>query len=237
LTVRYPNLLKGGGGYHLAGEVEICSNEIFKNLVELVLPLLEVGGECMRVVLPPQPRYLFNGCCRLVSHCTNIGSDGYASKLLGDTVALRALLKKMLLPKLSHKGKFWILDSCAALVDPSGLAIPERLKGLGGVSAYDGVHQTAGGYQTIAANIFSSIRDLSKGTIGKPNLTVQGTSALSVAGGARTFTWHGFHSPIGARIPPALAHAKRSDRERIHRNFSPYARGGQGGGFFKKHRN
>jgi len=147
------------------------------------------------------------------------------------------MLKKMLLPKLAHKGKFWIMDSCAALVDPSGLAIPERLKALGGVSAYDGVHQTAKGYETIATNILSSIRDLSKGMIGKPNLMVQGTSALSVTGGARSFTWHGFHSPIGARIPHAHAHVKRSDRERIHRNFTPYSRGGQGGGYFKKYRN
>ena len=160
-------------------------------------------------------------CCRSSGHCTNIGTEGYASKLLSDTIALRAMLKKTLLPKLAHKGKFWILDSCAALVDPAGLAIPERLKALSKVSAFDGVHQTVGGYQNIATNIVSSISDLTKGMIGKPNLLVHGTSALSVAGGTRWFTWHGFHLPIGARAAHAHAHVKRIDRDRIHRNFSP----------------
>jgi len=192
----------------------------------------------MRVMLPPQPRYLFNGCCRSAGHCTNIGTEGYASKILGDTIALRAMLKKILLPKLAHKGKFWIMDSCAALVDPAGMAVPERLKALSEVCAFDGVHQTVGGYQNIATNIVSSISDLTKGTIGRPTLSVQGTSAVSVSGGLRRFTWHGFHSPNGARAPPAHAHLKRNDRDRIHRNFSPYSRGGQGGGgFLKKGRN
>jgi len=144
------------------------------------------------------------------------------------------MLKKILLPKLAHKGKFWIMDSCAALVDPAGMAVPERLKALSEVCAFDGVHQTVGGYQNIASNIVSSISDLTKGTIGRPTLSVQGTSAVSVSGGLRRFTWHGFHSPNGARAPPAHAHLKRNDRDRIHRNFSPYSRGGQGGGFPQK---
>jgi len=70
-TFRYENWdgsvfmpVKSGGGYHLPGTVTVCTDSIFSRQVENVLPLLGSCPDAPRIILPPQPRYLFSGCCK-----------------------------------------------------------------------------------------------------------------------------------------------------------------------------
>ncbi len=72
----------GGGGYHLLGEVHMVSDTGISELINMVLPLLIAACALLTVIMPPLPRYVFVGCCRDTSHSTNVGMDGYSSKIL-----------------------------------------------------------------------------------------------------------------------------------------------------------
>ena len=135
--------VKMGGGYHLAGEVGVCSDSIFGKQIDTVMPLLEVMDVPYRVVIPPQPRYLYSGCCQDESHCTNLGQQGHAEKLMGEILHLREVLKRKLVSKL--EGRFWVTDSCMATNVASDKTAKDRAESLRAVSAKDGVHFTQRG--------------------------------------------------------------------------------------------
>ena len=94
----------------------MCSEVIFTKLVETVLPMIEASRGSMCIILPPQPRYLFNPCCADQSHCTNLPEEGHAGKILSATAKLRGVLKRKLGPAL--KGSHWVLDTCVGVQDP-----------------------------------------------------------------------------------------------------------------------
>jgi hypothetical protein len=219
---------KGGGVHHLAGSVHVCDEKIFAKLIEIAGPLFDLWPDCLRIVVPPQPRYLFNGCCVDPSHCTNIGKDSYTDKLLGAVIGLRALLKKVLSRRLA--GNFRIVDSCCAILKAADMQIKDRVLALQPLMADDNVHLSSEGYKNCASNIdhavtFAQARRNTPRLQNRPNF-------LSVSGQKR-FHWRGFTSPVGATSKVSgRASLIKSPRDRPHKSL-PYSRGGGGGGIWK----
>ena len=68
---------KMGGSYHLAGEVTICDQDIFRNLMDMISPILDAAPGRLRILIPPSPRHLFSPCCLAPSLCSNIGKANH----------------------------------------------------------------------------------------------------------------------------------------------------------------
>jgi hypothetical protein len=83
---------KVDGKYHFEGDITICTlanlKSIFKNLKPALLKC-----RCHLVLTPPLPCHLHNGCCSSRDHCTNVGSEKHAEKMLGslNTTLLQAV--------------------------------------------------------------------------------------------------------------------------------------------------
>ena len=179
----------------------------------------------MKILIPPQPRYLFSGCCRDKGHCTNVAKPDHASTLLGSTMHLREVLKKKLVGKLS--AKFWICDSCLAGSFNPNCTITERKASLESVFTADGVHFTTVGYRNIAKNISEVVKDLAAGLVGKASLKTSAVPSV-VSGMGRTHFWRGISSPVGSNKPSSIPHHhKYRDKSR---STTPYSRFGGGGG-------
>jgi len=86
--------LKGVGGFHLPGKVSVCSEEIFTNLLDIAKPVIDATVGTIRLIVPPQPRHLFDPCCVDRSHCTNMGDPSHAGTVLAANLKLRAVLKR-----------------------------------------------------------------------------------------------------------------------------------------------
>jgi len=217
--------MKVGGGYHLAGDVKVCTDSILGKQVDTVLPLLEAVDVPLTVVIPPQPRYLHNGCCLAEDHCTNMKKPGYAEKLMGEVLHLRDVLKRKLVGKLD--GKFWLTDSCMASTVASDKTARERAESLRAVSAQDGVHFTAEGCKIYAQNIVDTVLNWCTGT----NRKKQNTSSYPVAGPGRVSNhyWKGVTSPVGSAKPTFFNQHHHKQRREKQTKFSPYYRGGGGG--------
>ena len=127
------NPVKGAGGYHIPGEVGVCTDSIFTKLIETVMPLMDAHPDCMKIIVPPQPRYVFSPCCMDTAHCTNVGSPTHAEAIVSSTIRLRNILKRKLVGKV--KGVFWVLDTYCWVDDPQDKQLPEKLSELKGVSA------------------------------------------------------------------------------------------------------
>jgi hypothetical protein len=192
-------------GYHLPGRVVVCNSENLKKQIEVAGTLLESAHDSIKVIVPPAPRYLFSPCCENPSHCTNIGEESHAEKLLGETIALRSVLKKALLPR--GLGRMWIVDTCYMVADVDDSTVTERLKCLKNLSSPDGVHFTVTGYNNMAENLSKSVADLQTGKVGKFRKNISAAPSLHVAGSAggekpsssaARYHWHGFNSPNGS---------------------------------------
>jgi len=171
---------KEHGGYHLPGEVQVCTDEIFKKLVETVLPLIDCVPGHFKVIFPPQPRYMFAPCCDAKDHCTNLANPSHQDILLGGNLRLRALLKKQLCD--SHRDKFWVADTCMQVRFVQDKAVQERVALLKLVSAIDGVHFTMEGYRNVAKNVADIVRNFECGKQGKNPLFGRKSAAFSVTG-------------------------------------------------------
>ena len=203
----------------------MCPEPIFKNLLDLVLPVLGASPSLSRVIIPPQPRYLFSKCCSNEGHCTNVGKEGHAEQLLGDTIGMRSQLKKVVLSNLSGKTRFWVADTCSVIDDPAQKNITERVKALREVSLKDGVHFSPEGYKTMSRAIGTMVQDVNTGSVGNCNSNLRKSGLSLVSGGTKKFSWHGFCSPVGAHGPNWPQFSKSGGKERFHKHFSPYSRG------------
>jgi hypothetical protein len=211
---------KGQGGYHLQGEISVCSEDIFNRLIDAILPVLDLIAGNLLVILPPQPRYLFSPCCGDRGHCTNVGTDGHADRILGATSKLRTVLKKRLLGRTA--GLHWVTDTCSAVPESVQGNAAEKLQFLKGCSAQNGVHYTREGYVNIAKTISVTIQKLQTGDIGRAKNS--GASAVHVSGSGRRFFWRGFSSPVGSSLPVPGKAWNRPGKDRPHWAYSPYSR-------------
>jgi hypothetical protein len=210
-----------GGGYHLPGEVGVCNDQIFGKLVDAVIPVLDVTKGCMRIVIPPQPRYLYSPCCNDRNHCTNVGSAAHAVSLLTSTIHLRAVLKKKLNAML--RGGHWIPDSTIMLVESEDKVATDRLADLKRVSNSDGVHFTHEGYRNWAFAITKIVGDL-QNSISDSLFPKQDAASISIAGssGQGRHFWRGFCSPTGSRKHNLGASWSKSIKNRPHNFTGPY---------------
>jgi len=220
--------IKIGGGYHLAGDVTVCSDTIFAKQIDTVLPLLNTAPESLRIIIPPQPRYLFHGCCTSEDHCTNIKNQDHAEKLMSGVIHLRDTLKRRVVGKLGEK--FWLADSCMASEISHDKTSKDRAESMRTVSAADGVHYATGGYLTYAKKIITVLDDYACGKVGTSKKGSR--TACTVAGSSRiqSHYWRGISSPIGSSKPTSFGLPNNKFRRDKQTKFSPYSRGGGGGG-------
>ena len=206
---------KSAGGYHLKGEIVVCNDDIFDKLSDVVLPLFEMADSVPIVVFPPQPRYLFNGCCNDDTHCTNLKKEGFSESMLKTTIKLRTLLKKKLESKRS--GPYRVMDTCAAVPEPAAKSVNDKLTELPAVSAKDGVHLTKVGYVNMTANLVHAIGMVQEGHTGKI-----GSAAVSYVTGSGRHHWRGFTSPVGSKLAGHQHGMHKWERSRPHHNHGPY---------------
>ena len=76
-------------GFHLLGEIQTCADSVFVKLCEIVCPLFEAVPGQMRIVIPPQPRYVFGGCCADPTHGPNSRMESYPETRMTSFSALQ----------------------------------------------------------------------------------------------------------------------------------------------------
>jgi lysophospholipase L1-like esterase len=202
-------------GYHLIGKIMVCSEAIFGRLLDAVLPLIEAAGEVPVIILPPQPRYLFSGCCEDSTHCTNLKKEGHGESVLSATLKLRGVLKKRLEKCLSIQ--YRILDTCGAIVDAPDKSVSTKLAELPGLMAKDGVHWTKEGYKNLASNVVLAVQRLQAGDTSKTD-----TAASFTVAGTGRHHWRGFTSPVGSKLPCSQHNWQKWAKGRPHQNHGPY---------------
>jgi hypothetical protein len=218
--------IKTGGGYHLLGDVVVCNEANFDKIVDILNPLLTVLPGLLRIIVPPQPRYIFNGCCNEPTHSTNVGEPSHSEKLLSSLISLRARLKKTLASKIDKT--FWLADSCCQVGEAAATPVAAKLAKLRTLCHPDGVHFTPEGDRNSAKNIASYVNALNDGS--------RKTTAASLFSGKNSVHfWRGFSSPIGSRRMVATRIAATSSlKAPRHKlpygsNQYPYLGRGQGG--------
>jgi hypothetical protein len=224
--------MKEGGGYHLPGNVEVCKDDIFGKLIDIVQPVLDCAESSVRVVIPPQPRYLYSPCCSDRSHCCNVGLESHAETLLAGCFRLRSILKR----KLTASGSVappWVMDSCCCVPNAPGCTVTEKLVVLKRVSAKDGVHFSPEGNTNVAKNICETLSLLQTGTLGKRDVLSR-SAAVAISGTEPRHFWKGFSSPVGSVKKTSNQSWGKFPKDRSHGNNVPYKRWGRGGKSFWK---
>jgi hypothetical protein len=173
--------------HHLGGKVLTTPPDIFKNLVENVIPIIKEKGNKPCVVLPPLPRYLFAGCCNDPGHCSNRRENNFQSDIMSGFIKMRnGLIKQLVVAGLNN---FKVMDSCCATACKGTAGLPERIAALRTVTSKDGVHFVQEGYKNIAERCKSCLRQL-----------VSGPQKMTPNRKSTSFFWRGFRSSRGSTV-------------------------------------
>jgi hypothetical protein len=152
---------RSNGKYHLGGNVVTTPADIFKRVVENVLPVIKEKGTKPCVIIPPLPRYVFARCCSNAEHCTNMNNKGYQENLMSGFIQLRTSLIKLL---VSHGiTNFKVMDACCPTNCSLTASVGERIVELKKVTAKDGVHFIDAGYKKLAERCSACISVLLAG--------------------------------------------------------------------------
>jgi lysophospholipase L1-like esterase len=140
------------------------------------------------VIVPPTPRYLFSRCCNDSGHCTNAQDKDYCERLLTSFLQQRNdLIKNLVAAGVTN---FKVLDACCMTAGATTANTKTRITDLKGVTARDGVHFVAEGYQNLAARSQVCIRAL----LTAPSRPVRPSASF----------WRGFKSPVGSKRAPSV---------------------------------
>jgi hypothetical protein len=173
---------KSNGRFHFGGKVVTTPKDIFKKVVESVIPILKTKGNTPCVIVPPLPRYLFSRCCNDESHCTNVKEENFAKHLLAGFLQLRTdLIRQLVQCGLTN---FKVLDSCCTTSCEKTAIIPERIVSLKETTKKDGIHFTEKGSDSLATRAISCLKSL----MSAPKKTKK----------KNTYFWRGFRSPVGS---------------------------------------
>ncbi len=176
------------------------------------MPILREKGDAPCVIVPPIPRYLFARCCNEAGHCTNANSADYAETLLTGFLKLRNYLIRLLVT--AGIKNFKVLDACCTTACATTANTKSRLTDLKNVTAKDGIHYVAAGYQNLAARSLSCLRSL----LSEPPRQSKQVSHFR----------RGFRSTRGSKRAIATRHSHRRGRggnKPLHaRGFHPYCR-------------
>ncbi len=203
---------KSQGKFHLGGDVVVCSPEQFQKTVTAILPTLREKGDTPCVIVPPIPRYLFARCCNDAGNCTNANNTDYAETLLTGFLKLRNELIRFLVT--TGITNFKVLDACCTTSCATTANTKTRLTDLKKVTAKDGVHYVAAGYQNLATRSLSCLRSL----LSAPPRQFKQVSHF----------WRGFRSTSGSKRAmvsrSSHAHGRGGHKPRHARGFHPYRR-------------
>jgi hypothetical protein len=188
-----------GGGYHLLGDIHVVSDTGIGELVSLVKPLFVLCALFLTVIMPPLPRYVFSGCCLESGHSTNVGNDGFSSKILDECLHFRKVLKTSLVG-MEELGRFWLTDSLSCLGSIPA-TMQEKLDSLRVCLGNDGVHLTEQGRFHLFNNLAKTVLSLKDGSIGKPPKPAEAAACSLISG--RKFYWRGFESDRGSTSRPS----------------------------------
>jgi hypothetical protein len=202
--------VKVDGGYHMQGPATVCSDDTFKKLIQIIMPVIQDAAVLGKVFVPPLPRYVYGGCCTNSTHCSNAKEDTHSFDMLRKVDHLRALLKG----ELARHGvvKHWVMDGWKDLVGVKGQNRDEDMTSLRHVTGTDNVHFTKEGYENLAAAIHATIN--TRRSVSAARSNVAGTEA---AGKKQQYFWRGFVSPTGSSRPKFTATSyNNSKRGRMH---------------------
>jgi hypothetical protein len=87
---------KSNGRFHFGGRVVTTPPDVFKKLVDNIVPIIKKKGNRPCVIIPPLPRSLFSRCCNDEGHCSNANDEDYQVRLLSGFIKLRNDLIKHL---------------------------------------------------------------------------------------------------------------------------------------------
>jgi hypothetical protein len=147
---------KNDGKYHYEGEIKVCTLSNLKSIIESLIPALS-RCRCHLVFTPPLPRHLHNGCCSSAEHCTNVGSEKHAEKMLASLNAIRTAC----VSNLETLGvKDFTVPDILKLSMPACASISEYAEALKTHMKKDGVHFTASGYSCLASDLSKHLRTL-----------------------------------------------------------------------------
>jgi hypothetical protein len=151
-------------------------------LVSMFKPLFVLAALFLTVIMPPIPRYMFVGYCRESGHSTNVGSDGFSSRILDACLHFCKVLKTSLVGS-SKLGRFWVHNTLACVGSEPG-TMQEKLNALCPSLGGDGVHLTDQGRFHLFNNLAETVLGLRNGSLGKP-LIIADVAASSELSGRR----------------------------------------------------
>ena len=231
------------GVHHLFGRVGVCTDDMLKNVVAKLVPVIGKLSSVPCVVMPPPPRYLKGGCCVEKTHAINAGQPGENAIMIEKLMHLRKLLRSELAG--STITGYWVPDVIESLSTPAvGTATntKERVERLTELFASDCVHLTSAGYTRLAGCISDGVKHAAEKR--------RDTADCSVSGVKRSFFWRGFNSIRGGARAAFTASSYKNKNTAgsvtgAGRGFHPYRpRGGRrglggsgGGGGGRSYRN
>jgi hypothetical protein len=162
-------------------------------------PVFCAVKDLLCLIMPPNPRYVYNGCCTDRSHSTNLGSEGYSAQILESALHFRKILKTALVGS-EELGHFWVTDTLACLGSIPA-SMPEKLEAIQLAIGQDGVHFTEFRRFHVFNSLAKTIIGLQEGTAGKQPKPAEAAASISVTG--RRFFWRGFSSDRGSTCRPA----------------------------------
>ncbi len=176
----------------MPGDITLCDDRSIERLIDNIIPVLDLISDHPKLLIPPQPRYLFDSCCADPEHGTNLSKEGYKELILGNLTRIRNLMKQGLIRR--GVKNFWVLDSFAIVGQAKMADHEEIINNLQVISSDDGVHFSLLGYQNLSDEINKSVVDLLEGKIGQAK---QKTPSGHPKPGR--FFWRGFVSRNGSQ--------------------------------------
>jgi hypothetical protein len=145
---------KSDGKYHFDGEIQTCTTANLKGIFGTLKPDL-LKCKCHLVITPPMPQHLHDRCCASTDHCTNVGSEKHAEKILGNISTIRTACITNL--ELIGAKNFSVPDIIKISM-PACIGLSEYAAALKSYMQIDGVHFTNSGYACFATGISTHIK-------------------------------------------------------------------------------
>jgi lysophospholipase L1-like esterase len=181
---------RANGKYHLGGKIVTAPVDIFRRVIENVIPVIKEKGNKPCVIVPPLPRYLFARCCSSPEHCTNMQEKNYQETIMGGFIRLRTdLIKQLVTLGLTN---FKVMDACCPANCSLTADISERIAEMRKITAKDGVHFIDAGYKKIAERVTACMAAM---------LTVDSNDTSQSQRKPTVHFWRGFRSQRGSLLP------------------------------------
>jgi lysophospholipase L1-like esterase len=181
---------RANGKYHLGGKIVTAPADIFRRVIENVIPIIKEKGNKPCVIVPPLPRYLFARCCSSPEHCTNMQEKNYQETIMSGFIRLRTdLIKQLVTLGLTN---FKVMDACCPANCSLTADISERIAEMKKITAKDGIHFVDAGYKKIAERVTTCMAAM---------LSVDSNDTIQSQRKPIVHFWRGFRSQRGSLLP------------------------------------